>query len=42
MNVKIINCTFNGIENGNVIENVDGFIIENVNINGRRIDAGLK
>lgn len=36
-NVKIINCTFNNIKNENVIESVNGFVIENVLINGHQL-----
>ncbi|MCY1721958.1 glycoside hydrolase family 28 protein [Prolixibacteraceae bacterium Z1-6] len=33
-NVKIINCSFNNIEKENVLESVEGLVLENVTING--------
>lgn len=40
-NVKIINCQFNNIKKENVIDAVDGLIIENVEINGKEINSEL-
>ena len=34
-NVKIINCTFNNIKKENVLESVNGLVLENVMINGK-------
>lgn len=37
-NIKIINCEFNNIEEENVLENVNGLILENISINGKIIE----
>lgn len=38
-NVKIINCTFNNIKEENVLESVNGLVLENVTINGKQCNV---
>ena len=37
-NVKITNCSFNGVDDGNSIENTENLILKNVLVNGKVID----
>ena len=37
-NVKIINCQFNNIKEENVLESVNGLVIENVTVNYLKSD----
>jgi polygalacturonase len=38
--VRLKNCTFNGVAKANVVENVEGLTLENVTINGKPVAAG--
>jgi polygalacturonase len=39
VNLKLTNCTFNNVAEGNVVKNVKDATLENVKINGKSVDA---